>query len=102
MIATMCQASHVTPLHLDTTVGDTIYLPCLGAPDEIIPIWSINGQIYSSSSISYYFNAAYRGKGLLFREVNADLTGSFICYKRIGVGGYSLSKITTIHLNVKS
>ncbi len=98
----LCQASHVTPLHLDSTVGDTIYLPCLDAPDEVIPIWSINGQIYSSSSISYYFNAAYRGGGLLFRDIDLNLNGTFICYKSSGDYGYQLEELITIDLNVKN
>ncbi len=70
VIASVCQASHVTTLHLDSTAGDTLYLPCLDAPDEIIPIWSIHGQIYSSSSIGYYFNAEYIvGKVYFFKRL---------------------------------
>ena len=98
----LCQPSHFTSLHLDTTAGDSVYLPCLDAPDEIIPIWSIHGQIYSSSSIGYYFNAEYRGKGLLFRAINVDLNGTFICYKRSGDYGYQVEELVTIHLTVKN
>ena len=89
------------PLTLSSTVGDTIYLPCLNAPDDVIPVWKINGKLYSATSIHNFFeDVSYRGQGLLFLQVQVNHAGDFICYERVE-DGYQLNEIITIHLEIK-